>query len=167
LEKLLEPQYQNGVLVDGFPRTPVQVGIIKLLHDKMKALRKEFYNTDIGYKFRRPVFRVTVLFVDEQTVRLFLCLVVCSLFIEPYFQSVERQLARGAQIMAHNREVQRTGWGERIAERPTDFIQEAARQRYAIFLKHYDTLKTLKQHFTFNIIPAGFATLVFATPILC
>jgi len=76
LERLLEPDYQNGVLVDGFPRTPVQVEIIKLLHDQMKALRKEFYSTDFGYKFRRPIFRVTVLFVDEQLVRHFVYQIV-------------------------------------------------------------------------------------------
>jgi len=56
----------------------------------------------------------------------------------------------------HNEEVRRTGWGQLMPERPTDFLEEAARQRYAIFIKHYDTLKTLRQHFTFNIIPAGY-----------
>jgi adenylate kinase len=135
-EKLLEPIYQNGVIVDGFPRTPAQVGVIKLLHDQMKLLRKEFAETEHSHKFRRPVFRVTVLYVDEQL-------------------SVERQLARGLLVRHHNEEVRRTGWGKLMEERSTDFEPEAARQRYSIFANHYDTLKTLQKLFQFNIIPAG------------
>jgi adenylate kinase len=136
-EKLLSPEYQNGVIVDGFPRTPAQVGVIKLLYDQMKLLRKEFYNTMHTDKFRRPVFRVTVLYIDEKL-------------------SIERQLARGTSVREHNKEVLRTGWGKLIPERPTDYAEEAAKQRYAIFAKHYDTLKSLQQVFTFNIIPATF-----------
>lgn len=135
-EKLLEQIYQNGVIVDGFPRTPAQVGIIKLLHDQMKLLRKEFSDTEHSHKFRRPVFRVTVLYVDEQL-------------------SVERQLARGALVRHHNEEVRRTGWGKLMEERSTDFDPQAAKQRYTIFANHYDTLKTLQKLFQFNIIPAG------------
>lgn len=135
-EKLLEVVYQNGVIVDGFPRTPAQVGVIKLLHDQMKLLRKEFADSEHSYKFRRPVFRVTVLYVDEQL-------------------SVDRQIARGLQVKHHNEEVRRTGWGKLQEERTTDFEPPAARQRYAVFANHYDTLKTLQKVFQFNIIPAG------------
>ncbi|MDP2437648.1 MAG: nucleoside monophosphate kinase, partial [archaeon] len=42
LRHLLRPEYQNGVIVDGYPRTPVQVEGIKLLRDKMFNLRQEF-----------------------------------------------------------------------------------------------------------------------------
>src|SRR5688572_12297905 len=33
--ELLRPQYQHGVIIDGFPRTNVQVECLKLLIDKM------------------------------------------------------------------------------------------------------------------------------------
>src|SRR5215469_5726877 len=36
--KLLEPEYKNGALLDGFPRTKVQVECLKLLLDEMIAL---------------------------------------------------------------------------------------------------------------------------------
>src|SRR6202790_1435686 len=42
LRKLLEPEQQNGALLDGFPRTKVQVECLKLLFDEMIALRREF-----------------------------------------------------------------------------------------------------------------------------
>lgn len=69
LEKLLEPQYADGVLVDGFPRTKVQVECIKMLKDKMLELRAQYSNTRHGMHFRRPAYRVAVLFVDELEVR--------------------------------------------------------------------------------------------------
>ncbi len=54
--------------MDGFPRTKVQVECIKMMKDKMLQLRNEFFGTDNGKYFRRPVFRVAVLFVDEKEV---------------------------------------------------------------------------------------------------
>jgi adenylate kinase len=45
VRKLLEPEQQNGTLLDGFPRTKVQVECLKLLFDEMIALRREFYGT--------------------------------------------------------------------------------------------------------------------------
>ena len=45
LRKLLEPEQQNGALLDGFPRTKVQVECLKLLFDEMIALRREFFGT--------------------------------------------------------------------------------------------------------------------------
>jgi adenylate kinase len=43
--KLLEPEQQNGALLDGFPRTKVQVECLKLLFDEMITLRREFSGT--------------------------------------------------------------------------------------------------------------------------
>src|ERR1700741_1659137 len=40
--KLLEPEQQDGALLDGFPRTNVQVECLKLLFDEMIALRRVF-----------------------------------------------------------------------------------------------------------------------------
>jgi adenylate kinase len=42
LRKLLEPEQQNGALLDGFPRTKVRVECIKLFFNEMIALRREF-----------------------------------------------------------------------------------------------------------------------------
>lgn len=135
LEKLLEPQFKNGCVVDGFPRTPAQVSIVKLLYDSMMDLRRKYSKTPLASEFPRPVFRVTVLFVDEDL-------------------SVQRQLERGRRVKLHNEKVRQTGFGKPIPERPTDLDVKSARDRYNIFADNYDTLKTLREYFTFNIIPA-------------
>lgn len=46
LHAMLDCDPTVGVLVDGFPRTEIQVEALKMLHDKMTELRREFYNTD-------------------------------------------------------------------------------------------------------------------------
>src|SRR6187397_3363713 len=45
LRKLLEPTYRDGVVLDGFPRTPVQVECLKLLVDKIGELYDEYAST--------------------------------------------------------------------------------------------------------------------------
>src|SRR5215471_3595940 len=42
LRKLLEPAYQTGVVIDGFPRTKVQAETVKLLHYKIMQLRATY-----------------------------------------------------------------------------------------------------------------------------
>lgn len=135
-EQLLLPIYKNGVVVDGFPRTNVQVEMLKLLHDQMLNLRTYFSDTPLAHEFRRPKFRVTVLFVEEA-------------------ESVRRQLRRGLQALEHNQKVKETGIGELVEERPTDFSEEHARARYLIFKNHYAVLWTLKEHFNFTLINAS------------
>ena len=76
LRKLLEPTYRDGALLDGFPRTPVQVECLKLLVDKINELHSQFANTPLAIHFRRPTIHVMVLFVSEST-------------------SIARQLGRG------------------------------------------------------------------------
>src|SRR3954468_21433255 len=83
LRKLMDPVYRDGVVVDGFPRTPSQVECLKLFYHKMLELRKRFYETKHAEHFPRPLFRIAVLFVEEK-------------------ESIERQLKRGRQIIAHN-----------------------------------------------------------------
>ena len=107
LRKLLEPEQQNGALLDGFPRTKVQVECLKLLYDEMIALRREFYDTQEVIHFKQPIFQIMVLFVDEA-------------------ESVARQLKRGRQVVAHNEEIARSGVGERWEERATG-LQRGAR----------------------------------------
>ena len=51
LRKLLEPIYRDGALLDGFPRTPVQVECLKLLVDKINELHDEFAEHAAGDPF--------------------------------------------------------------------------------------------------------------------
>jgi adenylate kinase family enzyme len=132
--KLLEPEYKNGALLDGFPRTKVQVGFLKLLFDEMIALRREFSGTVDEIHFKKPMFHIMVLFVDEA-------------------ESVARQLKRGRQVVAHNEEVTRSGVGELWEERATDSSEALARNRYRVFKeKTYDALVSLKQIFHYHFV---------------
>ncbi len=134
--KLLEPQYRGGAVLDGFPRTKVQVECLKMLYDQMIALRREFADSTELIHFRQPVFHIMVLFVEEP-------------------ESVARQLKRGRQTIAHNEEVARSGVGERWEERPTDFNEQLARNRYRVFKEQtYDALVSLKQIFHYHFINA-------------
>src|SRR5574340_1071766 len=45
LERLLEPQHTTGVVVDGFPRTEVQVECVKLFYQRMLDLRDRHRGT--------------------------------------------------------------------------------------------------------------------------
>lgn len=133
---LLEPKYQNGVVLDGFPRTKVQVECLKLLFDEMIALRREFAETPEAVHFKLPVFHIMVLFVDES-------------------ESVARQLKRGRQVIAHNEEVKRSGIGDLWEERPTDFNEALARNRYRVFKEQtYGALVSLKELFHYHFINA-------------
>lgn len=134
--KLLEPECQNGVILDGFPRTKVQVECLKLLFDEMIALRREFADSPEAVHFKLPVFHIMVLFVDES-------------------ESVARQLKRGRQVIAHNEEVHRSGIGELWEERPTDFNEALARNRYRVFKEQtYGALVSLKEIFHYHFINA-------------
>ena len=136
LGKLLEPEQQNGALLDGFPRTKVQVECLKLLFDEMVALRREFAGTPEVVHFKQPIFHIMVLFVDEA-------------------ESVARQLKRGRLVIAHNEEVSRSGMGEPWEERATDFSESLARNRYRVFKEQtYDALVSLKQIFRYHFINA-------------
>jgi|tagenome__1003787_1003787.scaffolds.fasta_scaffold20731849_2 adenylate kinase len=136
LRKLLEPAYQTGVVVDGFPRTKVQAEAVKLLHDQIMQLRALYWGTPTGKRFRRPIFRITVLFVGEQT-------------------SVERQLNRGREIQAHNEKVQKTGVGSLMELRATDVDEALARNRYRTFKElTYDALTSLRRHFHYHFVNA-------------
>ena len=132
--RLLEPDYENGALLDGFPRTKVQVECLKLLFDEMIALRREFSGSVDEIYFKQPLFQIMVLFVDEG-------------------ESVVRQLKRGRQVVAHNEEVTRSGVGELLEERATDSSEALARNRYRVFKEQtYDALVSLKQIFHYHFI---------------
>ena len=126
----------TGSSSTAFPRTKVQVECLKLLVDKMHALRREFYETPLGIHFRQPTIHIMVLFVDEAT-------------------SVARQLKRGVEVRAHNEEVRRTGIGELLEERATDFDKALAERRYRVFKEQtWDALQELKEIFHYHFVNA-------------
>jgi adenylate kinase len=136
IRKLLEPEQQNGAILDGFPRTKVQVECLKMLFHEMMRLRRDFADTPDAARFKQPIFHIMVLFVDET-------------------ESIARQLKRGQEVLAHNEEVRRSGLGEVWEERATDFDPTLARNRYKVFKeKTYDALVSLKEIFHYHFINA-------------
>jgi adenylate kinase len=136
LRHLLKPEYRDGVILDGFPRTTVQVECLKMLYEKMTQLRREFQGRPLGILFRQPVVQIVVLFVDEKV-------------------SVARQLKRGDEVKAHNEEVRRTSQGRLREERATDFDAGLARHRYQVFKEQtWDALLSLEDVFYYHLINA-------------
>ena len=136
LRELLKPEFRDSTVLDGFPRTKVQVECLKMLYDQMIQLRREFSHTPEAHRFRQPTFHIMVLFVDEA-------------------ESIARQLKRGRETLEHNAEVRQSGVGELWEERATDFDPELARNRYRTFKeKTYDALVSLKQIFHYHFINA-------------
>lgn len=136
LRRLLAPEFRDGVIVDGFPRTRVQVECLKEFHERLLALRQQFARGPQADDFPKPMFRIVVLFVEER-------------------ESIERQLRRGRQVIAHNQRVRDTGVGDLLEERTTDVNEEAARKRYRIFREQaMEALQGLKKHFHYHLINA-------------
>ncbi len=136
LRRLLRNDYHDGAILDGFPRTHVQVECLKLLVGKMHGLRREFYGSPLSIHFRQPTVHIMVLFVDEK-------------------ESVARQLRRGTETKAHNEEVLRSGVGEMMEDRPTDHDEGLARRRYRVFKDQtWDALQSLKETFHYHFINA-------------
>lgn len=134
--ELLDPRYESGTVVDGFPRTKVQVECLKLLYQKISELRKQFYHTALRQHFPKPIFHITVLFVDER-------------------ESVARQIRRGRQTREHNEKVRASGVGVLKEERLTDFDENTARRRYRTFKEGtYEALKDLRQIFHYHYVNA-------------
>lgn len=134
--KLLEEEYRDGCILDGFPRTRVQVECLHLLVQKMNQLYREYHETPLAINFRKPTVHVMVLFIDEKT-------------------SIERQLLRGRQIAEHNGRVAEEGSGEVLELRATDLDPFAAKRRYRVFKeKTWDALQSLKQIYHYHFIDA-------------
>jgi adenylate kinase len=130
LTEMLKPEYQTGVIVDGFARSLMQADFVRLLHAKMKDLRQEY-----GRPFRRPVFRVAVLWVPEAV-------------------AVQRQLSRGQEAKALNAQREELGLPLVEEERATDFSVEKATERYATFKDNYEVIQELQKSFHFSVIDA-------------
>ncbi len=134
--ELLKPVNQKGVIVDGFPRTLVQVNCLKMLYMKLKELRAKYKNTEFSNGFRRPKFHIVVLFIDEK-------------------ESVARQIKRGQQMISHNEKVEASGVGEKYEIRKTDLSEETSMGRYHTFKSvTYEALKSLREEFYYHYIDA-------------
>ncbi|MDR0536352.1 MAG: nucleoside monophosphate kinase [Puniceicoccales bacterium] len=82
LAKLRDPQYANGVLVDGFPRTAAQVGFLRQFHTRLSR-------HNASQALPPPHFATLVLLVDEK-------------------ESVARQMKRGREAKASGGEIRKT-----------------------------------------------------------
>ena len=134
--ELLKEEFRDGAVLDGFPRTQVQVECLKLLVDKINQLHNEFANTPLAIHFRRPTIHAMVLFVSENT-------------------SIARQLNRGQEIAEHNRKVAETGVGRLIEQRASDMSDETVRRRYRIFKEQtWTALTSLKQLYHYHFVNA-------------
>ncbi len=81
---LIKPEYREGVVVDGFPRTAIQVACLKLLAKKLTELHAKKPE-----KFFSPKFTMLMLYVTEE-------------------ESVNRQLKRGREMKEAGKEVRET-----------------------------------------------------------
>jgi adenylate kinase len=136
LRKLLEPTYRDGVVLDGFPRTPVQVECLKLFVDKINQLHNHYAETPLAIHFRRPTIHAMVLFVSEGT-------------------SIARQLKRGREIAEHNKKVSETGVGAAVEQRATDLSEDLVRRRYQVFKEQtWTALTSLKQLYHYHFVNA-------------
>jgi adenylate kinase len=136
LRSLLNPCYESGAIVDGYPRTKTQVECLKLFHGRLSELRSKYFGTFQEEQFPKPRFHIIMLFIDEE-------------------ESVRRQLLRGQRTMEHNAEVDASGVGEKREVRKTDLDDEAAHRRYKTFKEStYDSLTTLREVFHYHFINA-------------
>jgi adenylate kinase len=135
-EALLNPVNVTGAVVDGYPRSKVQVECLKQLYSKMLEMREDFRQTLLTERFPKPHFHIVVLFVEER-------------------ESVNRQIRRGKEIIAHNEKVRQSGVGEERELRKTDLSEEAALRRYKTFKDvTYESLKSLREVFFYHFINA-------------
>jgi adenylate kinase len=136
LRTLLEPNYQSGAIVDGYPRTKTQVECLKLFHRRLTELRSKYLGTFQEAQFPKPRFHIIMLFIDEE-------------------ESVRRQFLRGKRTMDHNAEVEASGVGNIREVRKTDLDEDAAHRRYKTFKEStYDSLTTLRDVFHYHFINA-------------
>ena len=135
LRELLDPKYESGAVVDGYPRTKTQVECLKRFHRRLSDLRSKYLGTFQESQFPKPRFHIIMLFIDED-------------------ESV-RRLLRGERCIAHNKEVDASGVGEIWEVRKTDLDEASAHRRYKTFKEStYDSLTTLRKVFHYHFINA-------------
>lgn len=132
LKKLLEPAFRAGVIVDGFPRSPVQAEFMRRLHGRLL----ELHRADAG-TFPATRFELVVLDVAEAV-------------------AVERQLKRGREAVLANELARKMGDGRLEDIRATDVDPAAAAKRYRVFQEQtVGALVSLKDMFAYYQIDAG------------
>ena len=132
LKAMLEERYRGGAMVDGFPRTTVQVEVIRLI----QAKQAEQHAADAA-AFPEPLHRACILHVDRQV-------------------AIDRQLSRGRKVLEHNAKVRETGEGELQEERATDMSEEYVARRYDVFIEQsFKALESMKDGFAYHFIDAN------------
>jgi len=136
MKELLNPDRQTGVVVDGYPRTKVQVECLKLFYQRLMELRRENLGTDLEEVFHKPIFHIIVLYVDESV-------------------SVDRQMDRGRKLQEENDRALESGIGEVQELRKTDLSIHSARNRYRTFKEvTYESLSSLREIFHYHYVNA-------------
>ena len=113
VHELLKPENSSGIIIDGFPRSPVQAYFLK-------RLVSEFGRGDDidASKFVMVTFSVT-----KQT-------------------SIDRQIARGAKALEDN-EIARKFGSPEVKVRATDVNPDAAAARYDTYEKYADECRSI------------------------
>lgn len=113
VHELLKPENSSGIIIDGFPRSPVQAYFLKRLVSEFGR------GDDIDVsKFVMVTFSVT-----KQT-------------------SIDRQLARGAKALEDNEIARKLGSPE-VKVRATDVNPDAAAARYDTYEKYADKCRSI------------------------
>ena len=137
LRTLLEPIYRDGVVLDGFPRTPVQVECLKLLVDEnpQAVLRRVLEHTSGDSLQAADHSR-------HGAVR--------------QRRHQHRQAAgTRAPIAEHNRKVAESGIGTPVELRPTDMYESLVRRRYQVFKEQtWMALTSLRQLYHYHFVNA-------------
>ena len=68
-EELLSPQYHDGVIIDGFPRTTVQAECLKMFYHRALELHGEYRSSPLARCFRKPMFRIATAVRDRGSQR--------------------------------------------------------------------------------------------------
>jgi adenylate kinase len=133
---LLAPENHSGIVVDGFPRTKVQVLTLKLLYERLNQLRNKFLGTVHAPAFTKPLFHIVVLFIDEG-------------------ESVRRQLYRGQEAVKQSATDKAAGLTADSTPRATDLSPETAANRYRTFKEiTYESLRSLREIFHYHYVNA-------------
>ena len=131
LKKLLDPQYVNGAIIDGFPRTRAQAEFRRLLVAKLQQLAAAHPGI-----CQPPSLRVVVLNVAEEV-------------------AVERQIRRGREAVQSNELARKLG-GLTQEIRATDVDPASAAKRFRVFQEQtVGALQSLTSAFPCHFIDAG------------
>ncbi|MEW5307381.1 MAG: hypothetical protein WDW36_009784 [Sanguina aurantia] len=128
-------EVECGMLVEGFPRTLMQVDFLKLLANKLTELHMVSASSTHRDRFPRPLFKVVMLYVDEDT-------------------SIQRQQVRAKLESVRNKRVMDAGAEEMRVEVTRDTSTESCRKRYTNYRQHHAAVKRLMHFFPYHLIDA-------------